>query len=88
MIGLDKQHLGKTLREMQPTLLSLKDKYGINVCGEGGEFESLTVDCPLFKSRKLNIEESEVITHSNDAFAPVSYLRPTKVTLIHKSDAA
>lgn len=24
-------------------------KYGINVCGEGGEFETFTLDCPLFK---------------------------------------
>ena len=23
--------------------------YGINVCGEGGEYETLTLDCPLFK---------------------------------------
>ena len=22
--------------------------YGINVCGEGGEYETLTLDCPLF----------------------------------------
>jgi diphthine-ammonia ligase len=24
--------------------------YGINVCGEGGEYETLTLDCPLFKA--------------------------------------
>lgn len=23
--------------------------YGSNVCGEGGEYETLTLDCPLFK---------------------------------------
>lgn len=23
--------------------------YGINVCGEGGEYETVTLDCPLFK---------------------------------------
>jgi len=23
-------------------------KYGINVCGEGGEYETFTLDCPLF----------------------------------------
>lgn len=23
-------------------------RYGINVCGEGGEYETLTLDCPLF----------------------------------------
>lgn len=27
------------------------EKYGINVCGEGGEFESFVLDCPLFQKR-------------------------------------
>lgn len=27
---------------------SLLRKYGSNVCGEGGEYETLTLDCPLF----------------------------------------
>ena len=26
-------------------------RYGVNVCGEGGEYESLTLDCPLFRKR-------------------------------------
>lgn len=26
-------------------------KYGAHVCGEGGEYETLTLDCPLFKKR-------------------------------------
>lgn len=30
------------------------DRYGSHVCGEGGEYETLTLDCPLFKHR-LNL---------------------------------
>jgi diphthine-ammonia ligase len=31
------------------TILSFKhDQYGINICGEGGEYETFTLDCPLF----------------------------------------
>lgn len=45
------RHLGKTLREMQPHLIKMKEKYGLNVCGEGGEYETFTLDCPLFKKR-------------------------------------
>ena len=26
-------------------------QYGINVCGEGGEYETFTIDCPLFKKK-------------------------------------
>ena len=36
VIGLDKIDLMKSLKEMKEKLLKLKDKYGINVCGEGG----------------------------------------------------
>lgn len=45
------RHLGKSLKEMQSHLLKMKDKYGLNVCGEGGEYETFTLDCPLFKQR-------------------------------------
>jgi diphthine-ammonia ligase len=29
----------------------MNEKYGVNVCGEGGEYETFTLDCPLFKKR-------------------------------------
>ncbi|XP_073921710.1 diphthine--ammonia ligase isoform X8 [Castor canadensis] len=74
-LGLDPdKHLGKTLDEMEPYLLELSKKYGVHVCGEGGEYETLTLDCPLFK-KKIVVDSSEVVTHSADAFAPVAYLR-------------
>ena len=27
------------------------DLYGSHICGEGGEYETLTLDCPLFKHK-------------------------------------
>jgi diphthine-ammonia ligase len=47
--GLGKKHLGKSLAELRPHLLKLQEDFGGHCCGEGGEFESLTLDCPLFK---------------------------------------
>nr|XP_020645057.1 diphthine--ammonia ligase [Pogona vitticeps] len=82
--GLDPdKHLGKTLDEMEPYLLELSKKYGGHICGEGGEYETFTLDCPLFK-KKIVVDSSEVIVHSSDAFAPVSYLRLTKLHLEDK----
>lgn len=26
-------------------------RYGINVCGEGGEYETFTLNCPLFEKK-------------------------------------
>ncbi|KAF9076786.1 hypothetical protein BDP27DRAFT_1413934 [Rhodocollybia butyracea] len=73
-IGLTIKHLGKSLEEMKPTLMKLNDLYGSHVCGEGGEYESLTLDCPLFKSR-IVLTEVETVIHSDSAFATVAYLR-------------
>ena len=53
--GLSQKHLGKTLQEMQPLLLELSASHGVHCCGEGGEFESLVLDCPLFKTFRINM---------------------------------
>ncbi|CAH2013707.1 unnamed protein product [Acanthoscelides obtectus] len=79
-LGLEIKHLGRSLSLMQPHLLAMHEKYGLNVCGEGGEYESLTLDCPLFVSR-LVVKDSEVVIHSNDPIAPVGYLIFKKLEL-------
>ena len=66
-IGLSVKHLGQSLVQMQPILRRLvcnqaipmslllfrvqNEQYGAHICGEGGEYETLTLDCPLFKRR-------------------------------------
>uniref|UniRef100_A0A8C4TRG5 Diphthine--ammonia ligase n=1 Tax=Falco tinnunculus TaxID=100819 RepID=A0A8C4TRG5_FALTI len=82
--GLDPdKHLGKTLDEMEPHLLELSEKYGVHVCGEGGEYETFTLDCPLFK-KKIVVDSAKVVMHSADAFAPVAYLHFLKLHLENK----
>jgi diphthine-ammonia ligase len=84
-IGLDpKLHLGRTLSEMRPILHKLRDQYEINVCGEGGEYETFTLDCPLFRKR-IELIEPEVKIHSDDAFAPVGFLTAGSVRLVDKT---
>ena len=83
-LGLERKHLGQSLAMMRPELERLADKYGANVCGEGGEYETFTLDCPLFRHR-LVISFSEVINHSDDAFAPVHLLN-IKCELQSKGD--
>lgn len=59
--GLDKSWLNRVIGfDDLEGLKKLKDKIGSNVAGEGGEFESLVLDCPLFK-RRLVIEEFEIL---------------------------
>ncbi|KAH8118362.1 hypothetical protein DFH11DRAFT_1849706 [Phellopilus nigrolimitatus] len=73
-IGLMPKHLGRTLAEMQPTLKGLNELYGAHICGEGGEYETLTLDCPMFK-RRIVLKDVETVIHSDNDFATVAYLR-------------
>lgn len=83
-IGLEKRDVGKSIKEMQHNLSSLQSQYGVNVCGEGGEYETLVLDCPMFKKR-LNIDSYEVLCHSyNGGVAPVYYMRPKHISLEDK----
>jgi diphthine-ammonia ligase len=55
--GFDETWLGKTIdEEAINTLIHLNKKYGINIAGEGGEFETLVLDGPMFH-KKLVIDE-------------------------------
>lgn len=54
-------------------------QFGAHPAGEGGEYETLTVDCPLFSSR-INFIESEVVESEPEPF-PVAYLRISKAEL-------
>lgn len=48
---------------MQPLLRSLRDRFGCNVCGEGGEYETLTLDCPAFKHSRIALDDWQVSSH-------------------------
>lgn len=50
--GLDESWLGEIITyESLNKLKQLNEKYGINIAFEGGEAESLVLDCPIFKKR-------------------------------------
>ncbi|KAK1621203.1 hypothetical protein QYE76_026720 [Lolium multiflorum] len=69
-------HLGKELSQLKSHLLQMNESYGINVCGEGGEYETLTLDCPLFRNARIVLDDFEVILHSADSIASVGVLHP------------
>jgi diphthine-ammonia ligase len=51
--GLNKIHLGQSITDLYPYLLKLNKECDMNVCGEGGEYESLVLDCPHYKKSLL-----------------------------------
>jgi diphthine-ammonia ligase len=60
--------------------------YGLHICGEGGEYETLTLDSPLFKHR-IVLDETEVVMHTDNEFAPVAYLRIKRASLHPKESS-
>jgi diphthine-ammonia ligase len=57
--GFDEKWLGRLIDERALNeLIELKNKFKISVIGEGGEFETLVLDCPLFKKR-IQVGKSE-----------------------------
>ena len=64
--GLDSRWLGKeiTIKHVNK-LIELNQKIGLNVAGEGGEFESVILDCPMFK-RKIKIVKKKIIMENEN----------------------
>jgi len=73
-IGLGPSHVGRHLSDVVPTLVSLHEKFGVHVAGEGGEYETLTVDAPIYKSRIVVDDFESVLVDDNDS-APVALMR-------------
>lgn len=83
---LPDKHLSLSLAVIHPIMIRLNREYGLNICGEGGEYETFTLDCPLFKKR-IVVDECENVIHSDDAFAPVGYVRFKSLHLEEKNTA-
>jgi diphthine-ammonia ligase len=58
-----RRFLGRTLMEMRAALVELEEQFGGHPAGEGGEYESLVLDCPLFarSGRCMRIADGSTI---------------------------
>jgi diphthine-ammonia ligase len=61
-LGLEPEDLGLELhtRETRRCFALLNEKYEFHECGEGGEYESLVLDCPRF-TKRLSLTETKVM---------------------------
>ena len=58
-LGFDKNWLGRMMTlKCYDDLIVLNEKYGVNIAGEGGEYETFVIDGPFFKKR-IRISELE-----------------------------
>ena len=85
---LPHKHLGKSLHELRDNGIidDIQQKYQTHPAGEGGEYETLVLDCPkLFKYGRLVLDETEVITDTCDD--SVGNLRIIKCSVVKKNVA-
>ena len=60
--GLDEKWLGRRIdANSLPLLLDLSDRYRFNPAFEGGEAETLVLDCPLFQNKTIEVTEQRKI---------------------------
>lgn len=66
--GLDESWLGRKLdMEVLDEIVKLNEKYGIHIGFEGGEAETLVLDCPLFKKR-INVVEARKVWEKDSGY--------------------
>lgn len=73
-MGLDKTWLGRIIDEkFIRDIHKLKQKYKLNVAGEGGEMESFVLDSPLFKY-SFKVEDADLIEGDNNCIYNINKL--------------
>lgn len=79
--GLDKSWLGKKINfDVIEKLKELNKKFGINIGAEGGEFETLVLDCPIFRKKMKMLDYDSVWDSKTNS----GYLKIKKADLVEK----
>ncbi|TRY52046.1 Diphthamide synthase [Cryptosporidium tyzzeri] len=86
--GLNGSFLGRMISDCVDDFENIQNKIcrDFHCCGEGGEYESLTVDGPnhLFRNNYISIESFRSICLDSNPYAPVYALRPIEYQLRRK----
>jgi len=83
--GLDPlKLLGRSVHDLRPVLEAQAMQKGLNVCGEGGEYETFTLDCPMFKKRIELVDFALEGENLECPVAPSGHLRIKKLELVDK----
>jgi len=83
--GLDRRWLGRVLDAAAVEgLAELNRRFGVDICGDGGEMETLVLDAPWFR-RRLEITRAETAWDGVSGSYLVKEARLRPKTQIHKS---
>ncbi len=77
--GLTEEHIGLKLdAENFPKFVELSRKYGFEVLGEGGYYNTLVVDGPIFDKRLEIIDSEKVMESENVGYLKVNQVKMSK----------
>ncbi len=82
---LDQSCLNMNLKNVNEFIINKKSKYEVNYCGEGGEYETVVLDCPHFKYR-IEVGSFDICGHpeENSKQDGVYYLVMKDLKLVNK----
>lgn len=63
------KHLNQNLKDLKPLFQKLEAAYCFHVCGEGGEYESLVLDCPLYQKKLVLDQVQTILQDDHDPMA-------------------
>ena len=67
--GLGEEWLGRRLdMDAKKELVKLRERYGISIMGEGGEYESMTLDSPVHLKRLVVKEAKKEMTRNSGTY--------------------
>jgi diphthine-ammonia ligase len=70
---IPKRHLNQSVQQLYSHFCTLHERYQFHICGEGGEYETLVLDCPIFRKR-LVFDQTEIVEDESDG-GETGYLR-------------
>ncbi|XP_053993770.1 diphthine--ammonia ligase-like isoform X2 [Hylaeus volcanicus] len=73
-MGLTQNDLGQSIHDLTSKFLTMEKEFGFNCCGEGGEYETITLNSPLFKKKFIKTPNWKTKNVSDDAICSVCYL--------------
>lgn len=86
-MGLQEKHLGQEVTELIEYFEGLNKKFGFNVAGEGGEYETLILDSPIMQKR-IVLDSIEKVVTGNSAYSPYGHLKINQYSLVDKAQGA
>ena len=77
--GLDESWLGRRIdADAKKELIELRKRYGISIMGEGGEYESMTLDSPIHLRRLRIVDAKKEMTRSAGTYDVTSLILEDK----------